>query len=806
MSPRTNPPASRPVPVALCLMALTFVVFLVWAATADAANYRVLLCAGNNGSNSFQTSTNTASPQSPGGIFSFENHCGPAPDPAGNAAFLRIAENQASGNAGPGAYGNIYYDTPAYVHFKAGGGYTRQFNSFNDGWRARFWVASACCTAQVMTQGNGLPNSNGQWASTGIFGPHLWEPSFYYDFTRFVFEMQCVSPNGCDRSNYNATDLNTIVFILEDDQNSQVALTGNSPLMAGRWVRGPQTATFSWSELGSGIRYERIRIDGEERWSIDHQATGECNTASSHSSGEFARVFQPCANATSIGRGYGFDTASLPDGAHTLQACTQDYGQWQGLNGTRSESCDQRTIRTDNSAPGAPAGLFVTSANPQRYLDHFGARFSLPPNQGSPITKVHYSVLDAAGAVVVPEKVISGTNPTELSNVAGPAKAGDYQLRVWLEDEVGFSGPAVTAPIPHDTTPPAAPQGLAVTAPSTPRSVEGFDLRWRNIVDAGSAIDAAHYQVLDGSGKIAVPTTTVTDHNVQAAANIEAPGAAGSYQLRLWLTDAEGNVGAPVTAPLAYDCMRSAMPGAQQLTASLGGHPELTVQQGQGTVLSGSLRGQAGSVATAPVCIYSRVATDSGHDFLGIAMTDQSGGYRFSVPAGPSRELIAIHRPDQRQLQASATVHTVVHPTLRARSLVVHNGEYGYFEGEIPGPHNDNVTIVLQVRSGKGWLAFRRYRTRIDGHYDLSYLFRRTSRPTNYEIRAQVREPGGYPYLQGDSDPLTLRVIPKSGKATTKPTAASKRCKKKARTLRRRGSKRCPKKHRVRSSAAHAKS
>src|SRR4029077_5840293 len=75
------------------------------AAPASAAQYRMLLCAGNVGSNAFGTNTNTASPQNPNGIFVMENHCGQAPDPAGDSAFLRIAENQSAGNAGPGAFG-----------------------------------------------------------------------------------------------------------------------------------------------------------------------------------------------------------------------------------------------------------------------------------------------------------------------------------------------------------------------------------------------------------------------------------------------------------------------------------------------------------------------------------------------------------------------------------------------------------------------------------------------------------------------------------------------------------------------------
>ncbi|HWB68586.1 MAG TPA: hypothetical protein VG518_01275, partial [Solirubrobacterales bacterium] len=181
----------------------------------------------------------------------------------------------------------------------------------------------------------------------------------------------------------------------------------------------------------------------------------------------------------------------------------------------------------------------------------------------------------------------------------------------------------------------------------------------------------------------------------------------------------------------------------------------------------------------APVCVFSRVQTDGGRDFLGLAMTGPDGSYRFPVPAGPSRELIAVNRPDHRQLSASALLNTQVHPTLRAKRGVVHTGESAYFEGEIPGPHNDDVTIVLQVRSGKGWLAFRRYRTRADGHYELSYPFVRTSRPTDYEMRAQVREAGGYPYLEGDSDPLILHVLPaKTKHLAAKKRAGGRRCRK----------------------------
>ena len=504
---------------ALCAVVLA----VVGAATAHAADYKMLLCAGNNGSNGYDTATNTVSGANPGGIFSFENYCGPAPDPAGDNAFLRIAENQSGGNAGETAYGSISWTVTPWVAIIAGGGYTREPGSFNDGWRGRFWAEGFDgSTNNILMQGSGVQNGSCGgvcWATTSTFASHLWPFSGYGYYRRFVFEMTCFRPAGCDRSGWNAVDADTIHLTLADVSPVDLHLTDTgAPLLGGQWVRGTQTATYSWSEVGSGIRMEWIDIDGARRFTIDH--AGECDIGWSGASGEFARQFSPCIEAAGIGRSYGFDTASLPDGAHTLQACGQDYSQYQGLDGTGGASCDARTIRTDNTPPGKPAALAIRSANPNRYLDHFGATFSLPPDPGSPIAKVHYRILNAANEVIAPEKVLSGTNPTEVANIEGPAKAGAYRLQVWLKDSVGFSGQPAEVAIPHDTTPPAAPQELHV-AGQTSHWADKVDLRWSNIVDEGSPIDAAHYRFLDAGGDPVGATQTVSAENPKALSGLE---------------------------------------------------------------------------------------------------------------------------------------------------------------------------------------------------------------------------------------------------------------------------------------------
>ncbi len=733
------------------------------ASPAKAAYYRMVLCAANNGSNGFQTATNTTSPQNPGGIFNFENYCGPAPFPAGNNAFLRLDENQGGGSAGYTAYGSMSWTTVPWVDIVAGGGYTREPNAFNDGWRGRFWLEGwDGSTNNELMQGSGVQNGDCGgvcWATTSTFASHLWPFGGYGKYRRFVFELTCFRQAGCDRSNFNAVDANTMILTLNDVDNSHINFTNTgSGILAGQWVRGTQNVTWNVSDQGSGMRFERLRVDGGERYSIDWR--GNCNIDYNGGVGEFARDFQPCPIGGPWGRTYGLNTAAFSDGGHTVQVCSQDYGQSVGLSGSGGESCDQRSIHVDNNPPAAPGGLAISTSNPGRYLSHFGAHWSLASDPGSPIAKVHYNVVNAAGEVVVPEKTISATNPTELKDIEGPAKPGDYRLRVWIEDSVGFNSPVASIPVPHDTVPPGAPQGVAVASPNSSRAQEGFDVTWRNIVDSGSPISDARYQVLNGAGAVVVPTQTIHGDNVQAIQNLESPSDRGQFTLRLWLADAEGNEGAPVSVPLSYECPRSPVLGGQQLTAEFGGSASKTVKQGEGATVNGVLQGLGGQISGAPLCVFSNPVTDADRDFLGMAVTGDHGEYHFAIPAGPSRKVSVLYRPNQRQVGAAATLLTIVHPTFRARSPVVENHHFAYFEGDIPGPHNNQVVIVLQVRNGKGWLAFRRYRTRNDGHYELAYKFNRTGRPTTYEMRAQVRQTTGYPYEQGNSDPLLLKVVP----------------------------------------------
>lgn len=750
-------PERRPVFVALFGLLLALAVAVFAAGTAHAAYYKTLYCAAAD------SSGDPARGARPG-FFDFTDNCGTAyGDPAGEGGFLRLEENT-TGTAGNTDEASYSWWAPAGTSIAAVSAYTREPGAFNQGWRARFWAEGFDGSENnVLMQGYGVANDGLYAPSSGNFGFHPWPFGAFGDYKRLVFALACYRPAGCDRAGWNAADANSIAITLSDKQDARVNWEGDSRVLAGDWVRGQNPVAWRESDAGSGLRFSRLRVDGAVLGdgTIDYQANGGCRTGRSDANGEFARDFLPCTPGPYL-RYYGLDTAKLSDGAHAFSVCLQDYAQYQHVNGAASETCESRTIHTDNTAPGKPAELRVMSANPARYLDRFGATFSLPLDEGSPIAKVHYLVLDAAGKVAVPERTVSETDPTSLADIEGSAEPGAYTLRVWLEDAVGLIGPAAEAPIPHDTTPPAAPQEVSVTPPETTRGIEGFDVRWRNVTDEGSPIAAARYEVVDGAGRTVVPATTAGGSGIEAIADLQTPRDRGAFTLRLWLSDEEGNVGVPVSVPLSYRCVRSDAIGATGLTSSLapGGKQRITVGQGTGATLSGTLLGGGGGIANAPLCVFAKVLTDSRVEFLGVALTGADGHYEFAVPAGPSRDLTVAHRAGQREVASETQIATRVKPYFSARRKVVHNKGVARFIARIPGPHNDHVVLVFQVKRGDGWLAFRRCKTGTDGSCAISYRFTRTDRPTLYLMRAQVREQAAYPYLQGTSKPLRLIVLP----------------------------------------------
>lgn len=738
--------------IASAVLAFTFV------RSAEAANYKMLLCAGGVGLGEATTETNTTSPGNPEGIYNFENHCGPAGDPAGGAAYVRIADNQGGGKAGEGAYGRYNWNAPEGVQIASAGGYTREPETFNEGWRARYWVEGFDASQNtILLQGAGVESNGVARPRTTTFAPHLWPFPALGGYRRFSFELECVRPQGCDRQGSNVADSNTMLLTLTDPTPPTIAVAAGA-LSSGAWTKGVQPVRWATTEAGSGLRYERVKVDGAERIGTDYRTS--CDLGSSEASGEYAREFEPCPRGGPFPHSGTIDTTPLADGAHSLAFCAQDYSQ--AASGGE-ESCETRTIHTDNNPPAAPVGLAITSANPARYESTFSASWSLAADPGSPIVAVRYWITDAAGNIVVPSQTVAATNPSGLPAITGPSAAGAYTLNVALQDEVGFVGPTATAAIPHDTTPPAAPQDISVTSPSTSRASKGFDVQWTNIVDAGSPINAAHYEIEDSAGNVVVGEQTVSGENPQAIPDLATPQRRGSYRLLVWLSDAEGNVGSPVAAPLAFDCVRSEVKGARSLSATFGqdNRNQILVGYGSGATLKGRLEGSAGRLPGAPICVYTRIVSQQKERFIGVAVTNGEGEYQFPVPAGASRQIIVENRPGQRTVRSTATMATKAHPSIELVSKSpAHNGSEAVFKGRLAGPETGSVPIALQVRDGEHWITFSTVSTAKDGSYEVGYGLSHVRIPVTFAVRTVMLRQHNVPYHPGSSEVIDLRVRP----------------------------------------------
>jgi hypothetical protein len=222
---------------------------------------------------------------------------------------------------------------------------------------------------------------------------------------------------------------------------------------------------------------------------------------------------------------------------------------------------------------------------------------------------------------------------------------------------------------------------------------------------------------------------------------------------------------ARLTATGFTDCEGSLTTnGPPSLTAGLGPEPTdvAYVNQGEGSLLSGTLTGSGIGIPGAFLCVYSRVLTESEVTLIGIAVTRPDGDYRFAVPPGPSRSLTVVAQFSQNPQSASAKLRTRVRPSLLARPNSVRHKHWVRFSGHIPGPDNNKVTVVLQgsAKSGIHWFDFRHGSTYAGGQFSMRYFFGRSPRAIIFLIRAQVLGAPGYPYEAGYSRQLRLRVLP----------------------------------------------
>jgi len=105
------------------------------------------------------------------------------------------------------------------------------------------------------------------------------------------------------------------------------------------------------------------------------------------------------------------------------------------------------------AAPPAPASLTVSGGSEWRAEPRFQLTWTNPP-----VAAAHYRVRDPHG-----ETLEAGAAPSSSGGVVAhtfPGRAGVYTAEVWLEDDAGGLGPAATAQLHFDDSPPGTVEPL----------------------------------------------------------------------------------------------------------------------------------------------------------------------------------------------------------------------------------------------------------------------------------------------------------------------------------------------------------
>ena len=222
----------------------------------------------------------------------------------------------------------------------------------------------------------------------------------------------------------------------------------------------------------------------------------------------------------------------------------------------------------------------------------------------------------------------------------------------------------------------------------------------------------------------------------------------------------------PQAVSIDDSCADSPVPGGEQIEANFAGtaKPSLTVSYGHSVRLRGSLTNSTDEgIAGATVCLESRIrGSQQPLTPATVATTDPRGHFTFELPPAPNRDILVGYRHDTFQVAKRLTLDTRARPSLEADRSSLANGERLKLRGIVPQPKAKGRVVVLQanVLGSKRWITFRKATSGHKGVFKANYRFTSTTRLTDYRFRAVVPTQAGYPWAQGHSKPLGVRVSP----------------------------------------------
>jgi hypothetical protein len=555
--------------------------------------------------------------------------------------------------------------------------------------------------------------------------------------------------------------LRALTITLEDDLAPAVGIGGG--VVAGGWLRGPQSAVVWGADAGAGIRWGETTLDGAR------VALTEFGCAKALIGGEWrATAMRPCN--TEVATEQVVETTRFSDGPHLASTCVADFA----ANATCTAA---HTVLVDNNPPAHPRSPGLAGGDGWRRVNDFDLAWANPDQApASPIAGASWRLTGPAG-FDSGVQFAAGRDRTALDDLSVPA-AGAYSLQLWLRDEAGNESPAsaVTVPLRFDDQPPrvafAGAEGAAI--PNRLVAEVGDPL-------SGPALGQILYRRADSERWLELPTK-LSPGSGTSQANLSAPTpdlVPGTYLFRADAVDAAGNTASTtLRADGTQIALRKLAPaevakGKARLFARLrGGRGDgdaLTVPFAASATLSGRLtRADGAGLAGRELRVFSRPSRGALlAPSTATVRTGERGGFELRLPPGPSRRLAVVFAGDgglEPATRRALELRVRSGISLRAMPTKLKTGQVVRLSGRIrdhgaPIPRRGKLVAIQYLEAEtRRWRPVLVTRSDHDGRFHARYRFRYITDPTTIRLRATALAEERWPYAPGSSPPVTVEV------------------------------------------------
>lgn len=602
---------------------------------------------------------------------------------------------------------------------------------------------------------------NDTWyAPSGLQGPvgRGWSASTSgFAAKRVGFHVQCGPGFSCFQRTTGDLRVRgrSFRFTLHDDVPPSVGVAGGT-LLEDRWLRGAQTLSLPGFDVGGGVTGVEALFDNGTALG----APAPCATVG----GEYVRL-QPCPGGHA--GAWTVDTAKLPDGQRTVALRVRDAG---GAVATSA-----RTLKVDNHAPATPRGGEVVGGSGWRGSNTFAVRWTNPAGQHAPISGARFSVCRPGGGDCASGSRV-GNGIVSLVGVAVP-RAGEWDVRVWLEDAAGNADAAqAIAPLRLRLDPDPPVVRFAPGDPAAPAVVTA------DVEDlSGLADGAIELKRLGTKVWHAIPTARV---GMRLEADVDAARlGAGFYELRARAVDAAGNQtirdGAPRSLPVRTPTRLKATVAKRIPRVRRGCRPArarlcrrtitvdrrvVTARRGSAVTIRGRLETLAGQPLAERSVAVELVSRDRTRPGPGVR-TDAAGRFALVLPALRSATVKLRFDGDRGVLPSSLELGFRVPAavTIATERNVLHGGGRVLLHGRVRGgsiPDRGKLVEVQAHFRGR-WRTISAVRSRRDGRWRFPYRFRPGAATARYRLRARVPVEAGYPFATGASRAARVTVHPR---------------------------------------------